>query len=42
MNNDILALANSFKGKTINSILGKGDFEQGLEYLLKQLAGPNL
>ncbi|HHM2297747.1 TPA: hypothetical protein ACRIDK_000664 [Legionella anisa] len=41
VNNEILTLANSFKDKTIDGILGKGDFELGLEYLLKQLAGSN-
>lgn len=41
VNNKILTLANSFKGKTVDNILGKGDFELGLEYLLKQLAGSN-
>jgi hypothetical protein len=41
VNNDILALANSFKDKTIDSILGKGDFELDLEYLLKKLTGSN-
>ncbi|HEM6966050.1 TPA: hypothetical protein U2K00_003049 [Legionella pneumophila] len=38
VNNEILTLADSFQGKTIDSILGKGDFELGLEYLLNQLS----
>ena len=42
INNQILALAHSFKDKTIDSILAKGDYELGVEYLLKQLAGEEL
>lgn len=38
VNNEILTLVDSFKGKTIDSILGKGDFELGFEYLLNQLS----
>jgi len=35
VNKDIIALANSFKDKTIDSILSKSDMEVGLEWLLK-------
>ena len=35
VNKKILKLANSFKEKTIDSILMKGDAELGLEFLLK-------
>lgn len=35
VNKDIIALASSFKDKTIDSILSKSDMEVGLEWLLK-------
>ena len=35
VNKDIIALASSFKDKTIDSILSKSDMEVGPEWLLK-------
>ncbi len=39
VNLEILTLAESFRGKTIDSILVKDDYEVGLDWLLKNLAG---
>lgn len=38
VNLEILALAESFKGKTIDSIMGKDDFELGFDWLLKKFS----
>lgn len=38
VNLEILALAESFKGKTIESIMGKDDFELGFDWLLKKFS----